>query len=70
MQAKALALLNCALLAATLLKHELDDDPIWNEFARLASQTKRKVQQTPLAPLSPPNQRTKARYMNVDVLIH
>lgn len=55
---------------ATLLKHELDDEPIWNEFARLAGQTKRKVQQTPLAPLSPPNQRTKARYMNVDVLIH
>lgn len=55
---------------AALLKHELDDDPIWNEFAQLAGQTKRKVQQTPLAPLSPPNQRTKARYMNVDVLIH
>jgi hypothetical protein len=55
---------------ATLLKHELDDEPLWNEFVRLAGQTKRKVQQTPLAPLSPPNQRTKARYMNVDVLIH
>lgn len=55
---------------AALLKHELDDDPIWNEFARLAGQTKRQVQQTPLAPLAPPNQRTKARYMNVDVLIH
>jgi hypothetical protein len=55
---------------ATLLKHELDDDQTWNEFARLAGQTKRKTQQTPLAPLSPPNQRTKARYMNVDVLIH
>jgi hypothetical protein len=55
---------------AALLKHELDDDPIWNEFARLAGQTKRKTQQTSLAPLSPPNQRSKARYMNVDVLIH
>ncbi len=55
---------------ATLLKHELDDDPIWNEFARLAGQTKRKTQQTPLAPLAPPNQRTKARYMNVDILIN
>lgn len=55
---------------ATLLKHELDDEPIWNEFARLAGQTKRKVQQTSLAALAPPNQRSKARYMNVDVLIH
>jgi hypothetical protein len=55
---------------AALLKHELDNEPIWNEFVRLAGQTKRKVQQTPLAPLAPPNQRTKARYMNVDVLIH
>jgi len=54
---------------AVLLKHELDDDPIWNEFARLAGQTKRQVQQTDLAPLAPPNQRTKARYMNVDILI-
>jgi len=54
---------------AALLKHELDDDPIWNEFARLAGQTKRQVQQTPLAALAPPNQRTQARYMNVDVLI-
>jgi hypothetical protein len=55
---------------AALLKYELDDDPIWNEFAQLASQTKRKIQQTPLAALAPPNQRAKARYMNVDVLIH
>jgi len=55
---------------AAVLKHELDDDPPWSEFARLAGQTKRKVQQTPLAPLAPPNQRAKARYMNVDVLIH
>lgn len=54
---------------AVLLKHELNDDPIWNEFARLAGQTKRQVQQTDLASLAPPNQRTKARYMNVDILI-
>jgi hypothetical protein len=55
---------------ATLLKRELDDEPIWDEFVRLAGQTKRQVQQTSLAALAPPNQRTKARYMNVDVLIH
>ena len=54
---------------AAVLKRELGRDPTWLEFARLAAQTKVKVQQTALAALAPPNQRTKARYMNVDVLI-
>ena len=31
--------------------------------------TKLELQQTPLAFLSPPNQRSKSRYMNVDVLV-
>jgi hypothetical protein len=54
---------------ASVLKRELERDETWVAFTRLAAQTKRRVQQTSLAPLSPPNQRTKARYMNVDVLI-
>ena len=54
---------------ASVLKRELERDEIWVAFTRLAAQTKRRVQQTSLAPLAPPNQRTKARYMNVDVLI-
>lgn len=54
---------------ASVLKHELQDDETWMAFTQLATQTKGRVQQTALAPLSPPNQRTKARYMNVDVLI-
>jgi len=54
---------------AAVLKHELARDEIWLEFTQLAAQTKRRVQQTPLASLAPPNQRTKARYMNVDVLV-
>lgn len=54
---------------AAVLKHELQKDEAWQEFCQLAAQTRRKVQQTSLAALAPPNQRTKARYMNVDILI-
>jgi hypothetical protein len=54
---------------AAVLKRELIRDETWLEFTRLAAQTKHRVQQTPLASLAPPNQRTKARYMNVDVLV-
>ncbi len=55
---------------ATVLKRELARDETWLEFTRLAAQTKKRVQQTSLAHLAPPNQRTKARYMNIDVLVH
>lgn len=54
---------------ALLLKHELAQEESWREFTRLATQTKHQLQQTALAFLMPPNQRTKARYMNVDTLI-
>ena len=54
---------------AAVLKRELARDETWLEFTRLAAQTKKRVQQTSLAHLAPPNQRTKARYMNVDVLV-
>jgi hypothetical protein len=54
---------------ACILKHELADDASWQSFTRLAAQSKRQVQQSDLACLAPPNQRAKARYMNVDVLV-
>ncbi len=54
---------------AAVLKREFACDETWLEFTRLAAQTKNRVQQTSLAPLAPPNQRTKARYMNIDVLV-
>jgi hypothetical protein len=54
---------------ASVLKEELKDEEAWNEFVRYAAETKRRVQQTPLAALAPPNQRTKARYMNVEKLV-
>ena len=51
---------------ATLLKRELSPMEAWGEFTRLASQTKKQLQQTSLAHHRPPNQRAKARYMNVE----
>jgi hypothetical protein len=54
---------------ALVLQHELQDDPRWQEFTGLATHTKQRVQQTALAFLAPPNQRTKARYMNLESLL-
>jgi hypothetical protein len=55
--------------AATVLKRELNTDDRWNEFTRLATSTRKKVQQTQLAAIAPPNQRSKARYMNIEPLV-
>ncbi len=54
---------------AAVLKHELEGDDHWQAFTRLATQTKQQVQQTTLAFLAPPNQRSKARYMNLESLM-
>jgi len=54
---------------AVVLEHELEEDPSWQEFTQLAAQTKQRVQQTALAFLAPPKQRTKARYMNLESLL-
>ncbi len=54
---------------AGLLKHELADDQTWLAFRGLASQCKSQVQQTALAALAPPQQKSKARYMNIDSLV-
>jgi hypothetical protein len=54
---------------ASILKAELQNEEAWIEFKSLASQTKNQLQQTPLAHHCPPNQRAKARYMNVDKLV-
>lgn len=55
--------------AAAILKRELSKDERWNEFTKLSAKTRNKVQQTELAGFAPPNQRTKARYMNVEELV-
>jgi hypothetical protein len=54
---------------ASLLKRELEGDPLWTAFASRANQMKREVYQTELAFCNPPQQRGKARYMSVDKLV-
>jgi hypothetical protein len=54
---------------AAVLKRELEQDPRWSRFTQLAAQTKRQVQQTALVAFAPPNQRSKARYLNREELI-
>ena len=54
---------------ASLLKRELEGDPVWTAFATRANQMKRQVHQTELAFCNSPQQRGKARYMSVDTLV-
>lgn len=54
---------------ACLIKAELTKDDDWQAFIKQAAQTKKQLQQTALSYLKPPNQRSKARYMNIEVLI-
>ena len=55
---------------ALLLKKELEADPRWDAFVTQSNQTKRKVTQTELAFLVPPCLKTKARYMNLEMLVN
>lgn len=54
---------------ASLLKRELEGNEEWTAFAKRANQMKRQVHQTELAFCNSPQQRGKARYMNVDTLV-
>jgi hypothetical protein len=53
---------------ANLLKKRLKYDVTWDALCKNAAEMKRNVQQTELAAIAPPNQRSKARFMNADVL--
>jgi hypothetical protein len=53
---------------ACLLKHSLERDGSWRPFVEQVHRFKQRVSFTELAGLAPPQQRSKARYMNVDVL--
>jgi hypothetical protein len=55
--------------AACLLKARLDGDERWKQYASQLGQTKFAVQQTELASLTPPSQRSKARFMNLGGLV-
>jgi hypothetical protein len=54
---------------ACLLKHALEHDASWPVFMEKVHRFKQQVSLTPLAALAPPQQRSKARYMNMDVLV-
>jgi hypothetical protein len=54
---------------ACLLKHALEGDASWQVFVEKVHRFKQQVSFTPLAALAPPQQRSKARWMNVDVLV-
>ena len=55
--------------AACLLKARLEGDERWKQFANQVGQTKFSLQQTELALLVPPSQRSKARFMNLGGLV-
>jgi len=54
----------------TFLKKCLGKDPEWQAFASAAAESKKKMQQTQAAHLAPPNQRTKSRFLNIEILVH
>jgi hypothetical protein len=55
--------------AACLLKRRLEADAPWKDYASRLGQAKFAVQQTELACLVPPSQRSKARFMNLAELV-
>ena len=54
---------------ACLLKGILEKESTWEDFRKQATQTKNQLQQTALSHLTAPNQRSKSRYMNTDILL-
>ena len=55
--------------AARLLKRRMESDDRWKELCRQAAQAKCGTGRTELAFLTPPNQRSKARFMNLGPLL-
>jgi hypothetical protein len=55
--------------AACLLKARLERDQRWKSYSTAMARAKCEVQQTELACLAPPSQRSKARFMNVGGLV-
>lgn len=54
----------------TFIKKILEKDPEWRAFSSGAAEAKKKMQQTRAAHLVPPNQRTKSRFLNIEILVH
>lgn len=55
---------------ALLLKKELKTDETYQSYLKKCNQCRQELQQTELAFLRPPAQRSKSRYLNLDELIH
>ena len=53
----------------TFLKKLLEKDSEWKAFTSAAGEAKKKMQQTQAAHLVPPNQRTKSRFLNIEILV-
>lgn len=53
----------------TFLKKFLKQNPLWQTLTAAATEAKRKMQQTEAAHLAPPNQRTKCRFLNIEMLV-
>lgn len=53
----------------TFLKKVLEKEPEWKAFTSAAGEAKKKMQQTQAAHLVPPNQRTKSRFLNIEILV-
>ncbi len=51
-----------------LIKSFLNNDSAYAAFCQICSETFQRIKQTELNHLHPPNQRTKARWLNVDIL--
>jgi hypothetical protein len=56
--------------SACLLKGRLEKDERWKQYVSQLAQTKCALQQTDLAHLVPPSQRSKARFMNLSELVN
>ena len=54
---------------ACLYERQLRDDELWGSFTKKCADFKKQVQLTEYSNIAPPNQRSKARYHNIDVLV-
>ena len=54
---------------ARLYEHLLKEDVLWGKFTKKCADFKKQVQLTEYSDVMPPNQRSKARYHNIDVLV-
>jgi hypothetical protein len=54
----------------TFLKHFLKKEPKWQAFISATAEAKKRMQQTEAAHLAPPNQRSKSRFLNIEILVN